>query len=167
MHKRKCWLLLQEVQLQRKRWNRNGTMCPGQTLKRFPNFVKGVVDSEDIPLNISRETLRQNKILRVIQKNHVKKHLEMFAEIAEKKDEFKKFYEQFGKCMKLGTYEDSTSRPKIAESLRPNTLKFGDEQVDMKEHVDRMKQGDVPSSPVLEALRTKGHEVPRNSLERG
>ena len=82
------------------------------------NFVKGVVDSDDLPRNISLETLQQNKILRVIKKNFVKKCLEMFAETAEKKDDYKKFYEQFGKCSKLGIHEDSTNRTKIAELLR-------------------------------------------------
>ncbi len=63
------------------------------------NFAKGVVDSDDLPLNISRETLQQNKIPRVTKKDLVKKCLEMFAEIAEKKDDYKKSYEQFGKCL--------------------------------------------------------------------
>eukprot|EP00411_Alexandrium_monilatum_P056532 CAMPEP_0175425314 /NCGR_PEP_ID=MMETSP0095-20121207/49236_1 /TAXON_ID=311494 /ORGANISM="Alexandrium monilatum, Strain CCMP3105" /LENGTH=126 /DNA_ID=CAMNT_0016724643 /DNA_START=12 /DNA_END=388 /DNA_ORIENTATION=+ len=90
---------------------------------------------------VPEDVCRQNKILRVIKKNLVKKCLEMFAEIAEKKDDYKKFYEQFGKCLKLGVHEDSTNRTKVAELLRFHTSKSGDEQISLKEYVDRMKEG--------------------------
>ena len=83
-------------------------------LIRLAEFRQGVVDSEDVPLNISGETLRQNKILRVIMKKLVKTFLEMFAEIAELRDDVKEFFEQLGKCFKLGVHDDSTVGAKIA-----------------------------------------------------
>jgi molecular chaperone HtpG len=141
-------------------------------IPEYLGFIRGVVDSEDLPLNISREYLQHNKILKVIKKNITKKCLELFQEISENAEDFKKFYEQFSKNLKLGIHEDSSNRQKLAEFLRYHTSKSGEDMISLKEYVARMKEGQkdifiitgesraaVAASPFVESLRKRDIEV--------
>jgi len=143
-----------------------------ELIPEYLGFIRGVIDSDDLPLNISRETLQQNKILKAIKKSVTKKCMEMFATIAENAEDFKKFYEQFSKNLKLGIHEDSANRSKIADLLRYYSSKSGDDQVSFKEYIARMKEGQknifyitgesrqhVANSPFLEKIKNKGIEV--------
>ena len=138
----------------------------------YLSFVRGVVDSDDLPLNISREVLQQNKILRVIKKNLVKRCLGMFDRLAEDKEKFKTFYEQFSKNLKLGIHEDSANRERLAKLLRYQSSKSGDDMVSLDEYIEGMKEKQpgiyyitgesiesIRKAPFLERLEKKGYEV--------
>jgi molecular chaperone HtpG len=143
-------------------------------IPNYLSFVKGVVDSDDLPLNISREVLQKNSMIGVIKKNLTKKSLEMFADLAEnKKEEYTKFYEQFSKQLKLGIHEDAKNRKQITKLLRFFTSKSMDEtSVSLDDYISRMKEGQksiyyitgesipvVEASPFMEKLKQRGYEV--------
>ncbi|CAI5665196.1 unnamed protein product [Oreochromis niloticus] len=140
-------------------------------MPKYLNFIKGVVDSDDLPLNVSRETLQQHKLLKVIRKKLVRKTLDMIKKIAEEQYN-DKFWKEFGTNIKLGVIEDHSNRTRLAKLLRFQTSNSETDLSSLEQYVERMKEKqdkiyfmagtsrkEAESSPFVERLLKKGYEV--------
>lgn len=139
-------------------------------LPKYLSFIRGIVDSDDLPLNVSRETLQQHKLLKVIKKKLVRKVLDMLRKIpAEKFDEF---WKEYSTNLKLGIMEDPSNRNRIAKLLRFFTSNDQEKQTTLQQYVERMKEKqqaiyyvagtsrqELENSPFVERLLKKGYEV--------
>lgn len=164
-------------------------------MPRYLNFIRGVVDSDDLPLNVSRETLQQHKVLKVIAKKMVRKALEMLRKLGEaakkaqeeaedveetatddseknEEDKYEKFWDEFGRNIKLGVIEDPTNRSKLSKLLRFRSSKSDGKLTSLAEYIERMKSSQkdiyyiagesmdaVKNSAFLERLTAKDLEV--------
>jgi molecular chaperone HtpG len=142
----------------------------------YLNFVHGIVDSDDLPLNVSREMLQQNRIMKTIKKTVVKRCLDMFGELAEDPEKYRTFYQKFSKNIKLGVHEDAANRERLAGLLRFHSTADGPgaqaPTVSLADYATRMKEGQdriyfltaeslaaARKSPCIERLVAGGHEV--------
>merc|ERR1712087_1070137 len=159
-----------------------------ELLPRYLNFVRGVVDSDDLPLNVSREQLQQNKIMKVISKKLVRKVLELMKKLAkegdgddkeeEKKDKkeeettWQKFWKEFNKNLKMGCYEDDSNRSKISKLLLFTSTKSEGKEINLDKYLDRMQESQesiyymsgesldvMQKAPALQIFKKKDIEV--------
>ena len=146
-----------------------------ELIPRWLKFVKGVVDSDDLPLNVSREILQKSKVLSIINKRLVRKSLDMIREIAENTEDpsqYILFWNNFGKYLKVGSIEDDVNRKDIAPLLRFYSSKSGEEYTSLETYVKNMPEGQTSiyyvtgdgkdgaaMSPVVEKLASRGYEV--------
>ena len=142
-----------------------------ELMPTYLRFVRGIIDSEDLPLNVSREILQQNKILSRIKSNSVKKVLDEFKKLSKNKVKYQQFYAEFGKPLKEGLYQDFDNRDILIDLIRFNTTK-SEEMISFKDYVNNMpKKQDtiyyitgldkktIKYSPLLEMYKQKGIEV--------
>jgi molecular chaperone HtpG len=141
-------------------------------IPKWMGFIKGIVDSDDMPLNIGREKLQENAILKHIKAGLQKHAFQMFEDLVQDKAAYKVFYEQFSQCLKLGVYEDTANRTRIIPLLRYYSSKSGEGIISLDEYVARMKPGqnyilyitgrsrrDASRSPYIEGLKRDGYEI--------
>jgi heat shock protein beta len=139
-------------------------------MPKYLRFVSGVVDSDDLPLNVSREMLQQNKLLMVIKKKLVRKVLDMIRKLDDEK--MKEFFKEFGTSLKLGVLEDQNNRSRIAKLLRFQSSNHASETTTLDDYIERMKdsqqeiffmagtsRAEVEKSPFVERLLRHGYEV--------
>ena len=143
-----------------------------ELIPEYMKFMRGVIETDDVPLNLSRELLQQNKTIKLIGKNIVKKALDMFVNISNDADKFRTFYEQYSKNIKLGVHEDSVNREKLTTLLRYETSKSDGDLISLDEYLDNMQEGQtniyymtgesvasLQNSPFVQHFKEKGIEV--------
>ncbi|UJR30509.1 hypothetical protein I4U23_018040 [Adineta vaga] len=141
-----------------------------EMMPKYLSFIRGVVDSDDLPLNVSRETLQQSKLLKVIKKKLVRKALDMLKKISA--EDYVSFWKEYGTNIKLGVIEDSANRTRLAKLLRYTSSLSKDKQISLTEYIERMKpkqehiyfiaamsNEEAEKSPFVERILKKGYEV--------
>ena len=142
-----------------------------ELLPRWLTFVRGVIDSEDLPLNVSREILQQSRVLRIISKRLIRKSLDMFNDIAQDAEKYKNFFDNFGRYIKAGVIDEPDYVEPLSQLLRFYSSK-SDELTSLQAYVERMPKDQkeiyilsaeskvaAANSPIIEKLNARGYEV--------